>query len=101
MSDIFAEKSLVKSVMSGRDRSMCREERRSPYNLDCLGKFEILVSNQLAEPFETNERSMSLVAMVNLRIEAELAQGTYSAHAKKKLLLETVLPVSSVEIIGD
>ena len=43
---------------------------------------------------------MALIAMVDLRIETELAQGTDTADSEKELLFQTVLPVTSVEMMG-
>ena len=42
---------------------------------------------------------MSLVAVINLRIQAESTEGTDTADTEKEFLLESVLPVASVEVI--
>ena len=44
---------------------------------------------------------MSLVAVINLRVDAELAEGADTANAEKELLFETVLLVAAIEVIGD
>ena len=44
---------------------------------------------------------MTLVAVVYLRSEAELAEGADTADTEEELLLETVLPVSTIEVVCD
>ena len=43
---------------------------------------------------------MTFVAVVNLRVQAQLAESPDTAHSEEKLLLETVLPVTAIEVIG-
>ena len=39
--------------------------------------------------------------MVDLRIDSEVPEGSDAADSQKKFLLQTVLPIASVEVIGD
>ena len=43
---------------------------------------------------------MALIAMINLRIEAEYTEGAYTADSEEYFLLETVLPVTAIELVG-
>ena len=42
---------------------------------------------------------MSLIAMINLRVDAQCAESADTADTEKKLLLESVLPVAAIEVI--
>ena len=44
---------------------------------------------------------MALVAVIDLRVEAEMAQGPDAAESEEKLLFEPVLPVSAIELVCD
>ena len=44
---------------------------------------------------------MSLVAVVNLWVETKLAEGTDTTDTKEKLLLETVLPITTIKVVSD
>ena len=44
---------------------------------------------------------MSLVAVVNLWVETKLAEGTDTADTEKELLLETVFPITTIEVVSD
>ena len=80
---------------------MSCEERRSPYNLESLLELEVLLCDELTQTLQSDECSMSLVAVVNLWCKAELAECTDTADAEKELLLETVLPVSTIKVVSD
>ena len=54
----------------------------------------------LAQSLKTGEGCMSFIVMVNGRIESEGAQCAYAAYTEQDFLLETVLPVTSVELVG-
>ena len=42
---------------------------------------------------------MTLVAVINLRIQSESTKRTYTSYTEKKLLLESVLPVTAIKMI--
>ena len=44
---------------------------------------------------------MALVAVIYLRGHAELAEGADTADSEKEFLLQTVLPVSTIEVVCD
>ena len=100
MSDIFSEQSLIESVVSGRHRSVRGEERGSPHYLKSLTEVKVVILNIFTKPLKPGERGVSLVAMVDLRIDAEIPEGSDAADAEQELLLQTVLPVAAVEVIG-
>ena len=60
-----------------------------------------MICDELAETLKSDECSVSLVAVIYLRVEAELTESTDTADTEEELLLETVLPVSTLEVICD
>ena len=83
MADVLAEDTLVEGIMACRNRGMGSEKRRSPYYLECLAEAEIVFLDIFAESFESDEGSMTFIAVVDLRIEAEIAES-----ADEKIRLE-------------
>ena len=43
---------------------------------------------------------MALVAMVNLRVDAQISQGPDTSDTKEQLLLQAVFPVTTIKVIG-
>ncbi len=50
---------------------------------------------------QVKQCGMTLVCMVKLGCDTELLKHQYTADAKKVFLLDTVLPVTAIELVGD
>ena len=60
----------------------------------------MLLLDVLAEPLQTGEGSVALVVVVDGRVESQGAKGADTAYTEENLLLDTVVPVTSVELLG-
>ena len=61
----------------------------------------MLLLHIFPEPLEAGKCGVALVVVVDGRIEAEGAEGAHTADTEEKLLLEAVLPVATVELVGN
>ena len=57
--------------------------------------------DHFADALDADEGGVSLVAVIDVVPDAQLAQGADAADAQQDLLLEAVLPVAAVEVVGD
>ena len=70
-------------------------------------QFQSLVEGQsvfldiVAQALQVAEGSMTLVAMVNILLDAEFLQQQHTSDAEQNLLFQTVLPVTAIEAVGD
>ena len=101
MSEILAEKSFVEGIMSRGHRSMGSEERRSADDLHGLAELEVLLLHILAKALQADECGMTFVAMIHLGADTEGAERADTADTEQDLLLQAVLPVTSIELMGD
>ena len=93
---IFAEELLVEIVMSGRHRRMNGIERRCSHQFHGLVERHAL-AHIVAETLQVAQGGMSLVAVVNLLLDAQFLQGEHTTDTQQDFLLQTVLPVATVE----
>ena len=56
---------------------------------------------QVADTLDADEGGVTLVAVVNIVLDAHLAQGTDTTDTEQQLLLQTVLPVTTIEVVGN
>ena len=70
---ILTEEPLVEIVMSGRHRGMNGIKRRSTYELHSLVEGQSLL-DIIAQALQVTERSMTLVAVINVFLDAEFLQ---------------------------
>jgi hypothetical protein len=75
-------------------------ERRSAYYLKSLLECETVL-DIVNKTLEVAESCVSLVAMIYLLCDAELLQSEDTTDTEKNLLLETVLPVTTIEGVSD
>ena len=78
-----------------------REQRRRTYNLHSLAERELTTAYHIADTLDADECSVTLVAVVNLLLDAHLAQSTDTTDTEQDLLLQTVLPIATIEVVGD
>ena len=98
---VLANHRLGEGVVTGRHGRMGRKERRGADDLQRLREAELLVVDQFADTLDADEGGVALVAVVDIVLDAQLAQGADTADAEQNLLLEAVLPVAAVEVVGN
>ena len=101
MPDVFPEQTFVEGVVPGRDRGMCREQRRGPHEFKSLRIVEIVILDVFTESLQTGECRMAFVALLDLGLYAELPQRPDATDTEKQLLLEPVFPVPAIKMMGD
>ncbi len=97
---VLAEQALVEIVVAGRHRRVYGVERRGAHELKGLVECHASVY-VVDQALQVAERGVTLVAMVQLLLDAELLQHQHATHAEQDLLLQAVLPVATVEAVGD
>ena len=97
---VLAEQALVEIVVASGHRSVHGVERRSAHELKSLVEIHAAV-NVVDQALQVAKRGVTLVAMEELLLDAELLQHEHAAHAEEDLLLQAVLPVATVEAVGD
>ena len=75
-------------------------ESRSAYELKSLIECESLL-DIIHESLEVAEGSMSLVAVIDILLYAELLESEHTTDTEENLLLETVFPVTAIESVSD
>ena len=93
---ILSEKTFVKIVMTGRYRSVHGVERRGAYKLHGLVERKAAL-DKVTKTLQVAKRSMTLVAMVNILLDAEFLQQLHTTYTKQNFLLQTVLPVATIK----
>ena len=78
-----------------------RKQRRRTYNLHSLAERELLAAYHIADALDADECSVTLVAVINLLLDAQLAQCADTTDTEQDLLLQTVLPVATIEVVSD
>ncbi|CCY35689.1 unknown [Alistipes sp. CAG:831] len=100
MVHVGAEQVLAEGIVTGRHGRMGGEERRAPYQLQRL-----VVGNAgghiLAQTLQSDEGCVALVAVIDVAVDTQGAQGADTADTEQQLLFQTVLPVTSVEMVGN
>ena len=97
---VLAEEFLVEVVVTGRHGSVYGIERRGTNDFECLVECQA-ITDVVAQALQVAECGMSLVAMVNVLLDAELLEQKHTANAEKNLLLQAVLPIATIEGMGD
>ena len=101
MAQVLGEQIFGEGVVPCGNGSVGSEKSAGTDQLKRLVEVKMLVLHILAQPLQACECGMALVKMVDGGIEPKLTQGPYAADTQQYLLLEAVLPVSSVELMGD
>ena len=71
-------------------------ERRSAYKLHCLVEGETAL-DVVAQTLQVAKCCMTLVAVINILLYAELLQQQHTTDTEQYLLLQAVLPVTTIE----
>ena len=101
VADILAQEAFVKGIVACRNRRMGGKQRTGAHHFQGLGEVQVVFLDVLTQTLHADERSMALVAVVHLRVQAQFAEGTDTAHAQQEFLLKAVLPVAAIEVIGN
>ena len=78
-----------------------RKQRRRTNNLHSLAERELLATYHIADALDADKCGMALVAVINLLRDAQLTQCTDTTDTEQDLLLEAVLPITTIEVVGD
>ena len=97
---ILAEESLVEIVVTSGNGSVDGVKRRGAYQLHGLVEGEAAL-NVVAQTLKVAEGSVTLVAMVDVFLDAQLLEHEHTTDTEQDLLLQTVLPVATIERVGD
>ena len=98
---VLAEESLVEVVVTSWYWSVNSIERRSANQLESLVEVQAILLDIVAETLQVAESCMTLVAVINLLLDTHLLQCEHTTDTEQNLLLQTVLPVTTVERVSD
>ena len=101
LSHIFAEERLIEIVVSGRNRRMHGIKRRSSYNLQCLGKRELLVLYIIDQTLYIDKRRMAFIAMIHIFLYTQTFEHENTADTEQILLLHAVFPIPAIKLVSD
>ena len=100
MAYILCEEGLVEVVVSGRYRRVASIEPGGADQLQRLVEVEPPLDH-VCHPLQTHKGCVSLIGMIDIRFDAEETEHLHTANAEHILLLHTVLPVASIELVSD
>ena len=98
---ILVEETLLKVVMSCRYWSVAGVELRAANHLKCLVELQALILDEVGHTLCTDKGSVTLVAVINILLDAKLVEQQHTADAEQVLLLDAVLPVTTIELVSD
>ena len=94
---VLAEESLVEVVMTSWHRSVNSIERRSANQLESLVEVQAILLDVIAETLQVAESSMTLVAVINIFLDAKFLQSQDTADTQQDFLLQAILPVTTIK----
>ena len=97
---ILTNHRLRECIVSRRYRGVSCKERRRAYNLQRLRERELLARHEVTNTLYTDKCSVALVAVVNLLLDTHLCEGADTTDAEQDLLLQTVLPIATIEVVS-
>ena len=97
---VFSEEAFVKVIVTGRNRSMYRIQRRGTNQFDSLivGK---AFGHVVADTLYVDEGCMTFVAMIDILLDTQFLQHQDTTDTQQNFLLQTVFPIAAVEDVGD
>ena len=98
---VLTEESLVEVVMTSWHWSMNSIERRSANQLESLVEVQAILLDVVAETLQVAESCMTLIAVIDILLDTHLLQCEHTTDTEQNLLLQTVLPVTTVERVSD
>ena len=82
--------------MTCRNRSVDSVKRRSAHELHSLVECQTAL-DIIAQTLQVAECSMTLVAVIYILLDTELLEQQHTTDTEQNLLLQTVLPVTTIE----
>ena len=98
---VLAEETFVKVVVTGRNRSMNGIETTGANQLKSLVERQTILLDVVAQTLQVAECGVTLVAMIDVFLDAELLQQQHTTDTQQNLLFQTVLPVTTIERVCD
>ena len=89
------------AVDASRHRRVGREDAAAPYRGHRVLEREAVLDDGLTDALEGEEAGVALVAVEDLRLQAQPAQQPHAADPQNDLLAQPVLGVAAVEPVGD
>ena len=93
---VLAEESLVEVVVTGGHRCVHGVEAAGTDQFERLVEAQAFV-DVVAQALQVAQGSVALVAVVDVLLDAQALQQQHAADAEQYLLLQTVLPVATIE----
>ena len=87
--------------MACGNRGVDRVERGGTHDLEGLVEVQAVVLYQVNQALQVEQSGMTLVAMVDVGLDAEALEQQHAANAQEVFLLNAVLPVTTIEFVGD
>ena len=100
LAKVFSAKAFVEVVVAGRDGRVYGVKRAGADQFEGFVELETAF-HEVGETLQVGKCGMSLVAVVNILLDAELLQGEDTTDTEEILLLHAVFPVAAVEGVGD
>ena len=97
---IFAKKTFIEVVMSGRNRSMDCIKRRSTNQLDRLVKCQAS-SHIITDTLNIDQCSMSFVAMIDVLLDTQSFQCQDTTDTQQDFLFQTIFPVTTIQLMSN
>ena len=94
---VLTEESLVEVVVTSWHWSVNSIERRSANQLESLVEVQAILLDVIAETLQVAECSMTLIAVINLLLDAEFLQSQDTTDTQQDFLLQAILPVTTIE----
>ena len=98
---VLAEESLVEVVVAGGHGGMHGVEAAGAHQLKGLVEGEAVLLDIVAQTLQVAESCVTLVAVVDILLDAQLLQQQHTTDTQQNLLLQTVLPVTAIERVSD
>ena len=97
---VLAEETFVEVVVTCRHWSMYGVERRSLHQFQGFVERETFL-HVVAQTLQVAEGCVTFVAVVDIFLDAEFLQQQHTTNTEQDFLLQAVLPVATIEVVGD
>ncbi len=101
MREIFVGETFVEIVVTGGHGSVHGVESRSAHQLESGVEVETLLLHIVGKTLEVEKCGVAFVCVIYLRLDAEFLEREHTADTEQILLLDTVFPVTAIELVGD
>ena len=98
---VLAKQTLVEVVVTSGYGGVNGIQAAGTYQLQSLVEVQAVLLDVVAQALQVAEGSVTLVAVVDILLDAQLLQQQHTADTQQDFLLQTVLPVATIEGVGD